>query len=287
METVITRTGGKTCFIGEERPLVIIGEKINPTGKKKLAEELIRGDSSLVRKYALSQTEAGAHILDVNVGAAGIEEEKILPQVVRVIMEAVDLPLAIDSANHKAIQEALKVYEGKAIVNSVTGEEKSLDTILPLIRKYKAVVIGLAFDKSGPVDDPYRRLSVAKKILKRAQEFGIAKQNVLIDCLARPVSVGNEAAKITLQTIGLVRQELEVNTVLGISNVSFGLPLRRFLNAAFLAMALAQGLTCAILDPTIKEIKRAWLAANLLAGYDKSAVRWIENYRADKLLQKR
>lgn len=287
IETIVSRTGGKSCFIGEGRPLVIIGERINPTGKKKLTGEILRGDSFLIKKYAVSQAKAGAHILDVNVGVAGMEEEKILPQAVRAVMEAADLPLSIDSSNPEAIREALKIYEGKALINSVTGEEKSLETILPLVKKYNAAVIGLAFDESGPANDPYKRLEVARKILKKAQDLKIARKDVLIDCLARPVSLENDAAKITLQTIGLIRQELKVNTVLGISNVSFGLPLRGLLNATFLAMAVALGLSCAILDPTAEEIKRTWLAANLLSGNDPFAAKWIENYRTDKSLQKK
>ena len=287
METIITRTKGKRCTIGDKHPLVIIGERINPTGKKKFAEELLAEDCSRVRKYALSQAEADAHIIDVNVGVAGIDEEKILPQAVKTVMETVDLPISIDSANPQAIQAALKVYRGKAIVNSVTGEEKSLDVVLPIVKKYDAVVIGLAYDEAGPTNDPYQRLEVARKILKKAQKFGIAQEDVLIDCLARPVSIEKDTAKITLQTIQLIREELRINTVLGISNVSFGLPERKFLNAAFLALAIAKGLTCAIIDPTIREMKKTVLAVNLLAGYDEFAAKWIESYRTNKFPPKK
>lgn len=282
METIITRTGGKSCVIGENRPLVIIGEKINPTGKKKFAKELLAGDFSRVRKYALSQAEAGAHIIDVNVGVAGINEEKALPKAVGIVMKAVNLPISIDSANPEAIQETLKVYKGKAIVNSVTGEEKSLDTLLPIVKKYNAAVIALTYDEAGPSNDPHTRLEVAKKIIKKARKVGIAKKDILTDCLARPVSLEKDAAKITLQTIRLISQELKINTVLGVSNVSFGLPDRKFINAAFLAMAAAQGLTCAIIDPTVIEMKKTLLAADLLSGKDEFAAEWIEYYRSNK-----
>lgn len=283
METIITRAGGKSCIIGDKHPLAIIGEKINPTGKKKFAEELLSGDFSRVKKFALSQAEAGAHIIDVNVGVAGIDEEKALPKAVGIVMDAVDLPISIDSANPKAIQAALKVYKGKPIVNSVTGEEQSLETLLPIVKKYNAVVIGLAYDEAGPSNDSHIRLEGAKKILRKAQKFGISREDVLIDCLARPISLEKDAAKISLQTIRLVGQELGIHTVLGISNVSFGLPDRKFINAAFLEMAIAQGLTCAIIDPTVKEMRKISLAANMLSGKDEFAAKWIEDYRTNKV----
>jgi len=281
LETIITRTGGKSCVIGDERLLVIIGEKINPTGKRRFAKELIAGDFSRIRKYALSQAEAGAHIIDVNVGVAGIDEEKALPQAIKIVMEAVDLPISIDSSNPKAIQTGLKAYKGKAVVNSVTGEEKSLETLLPIVKKNKAAVIGLAYDEAGPSNSPRKRLEVARKIIKRAQKHGISKKDVLIDCLARPASLEKDAAKITLQTIRLISQEIKINTILGVSNISFGLPDRKFINAAFLAMAAAQGLTCAIIDPTVIEIKKTLLAANLISGKDEFAADWIEYYRSN------
>jgi len=282
LETIITRTGGKSCVIGENHPLVIIGEKINPTGKKELAKELLAGDFSRVRKYALSQAEAGAHIIDVNVGVAGINEEKTLPRAVGIVMEAVDLPISIDSPNPEAIQAALSVYKGKAIVNSVTGEEKSLDTLLPIVKKYNAAVIALTFDEAGPSNDSLARLEVAKKIINKARKIGIAKKDILTDCLARPVSLEKDAAKTALQTIRLIGQELKINTVLGVSNISFGLPDRKYINAAFLAAAAAQGLTCAIIDPTVLEMKKTLLAADLLSGKDEFAARWIGHYRLNK-----
>ncbi|MFP4081501.1 MAG: dihydropteroate synthase [Candidatus Aminicenantes bacterium] len=279
---MVIRSQGKTIFIGDEHPLVIIGEKINPTGKKKLAHELLSEDFSKVRQYAIQQAEAGAHLIDVNVGTPGVDEEKILPQAVKVVMKAVDLPISIDSANPQALEAALCIYEGKALVNSVTGQEKSLNSILPMVKKHRAAVIGMAYDQRGPAVSPSQRLEVARKILRKAQELGISKENVLIDGLARPVSLEKEAASFSLQTIALLKQKLGINTVLGISNVSFGLPDRNSVNAAFLAMAAAQGLTCAILDPTVMEVKKTVLAANLLSGDDPAAAGWIEYYRAHK-----
>jgi 5-methyltetrahydrofolate--homocysteine methyltransferase len=282
LETIINRTKGKSCSIGNDLPLVIIGEKINPTGKKKFTKELLAGDYSRIREYAISQVNAGAHILDVNVGAAGIDEKNILPEAVRIVMEAVDIPLAIDSANPEAIQAALEVYKGKAIVNSVTGEKKSLEAVLPIVKKYNAAVIGLTFDEAGPANNSRIRLEVANRILKTAQEYGIAQEDVLIDCLVRPISLDKDAALLTLQTIRLIRQKLGINTILGISNVSFGLPDRKYLNAAFLAMAVASGLTCAIIDPTIAEVKKTLLAADLLSGFDEFASNWIKHYKINK-----
>lgn len=282
METIVTRTKGRSRSIGYGFPLAIIGEKINPTGKKKFTKELLAGDYSRIREYAISQVNAGAHILDVNVGAAGIDEINILPEAVGIVMEAVDVPLSIDSANPEAIQAALEVYKGKAIVNSVTGEKKSLEAVLPIVKKYNAAVIGLTFDEAGPANDTRIRVEVAKKILKKAQEYGIAQEDVLIDCLVRPVSLEKDAALLTLQTIRLIGQELGNNTILGISNVSFGLPDRKYLNAAFLAMAVASGLTCAIIDPTVTEVKKSLLVADLLSGYDEFASNWIEHYRISK-----
>jgi 5-methyltetrahydrofolate--homocysteine methyltransferase len=285
LETVLTRLKGKSSTIGYGLPLAVIGEKINPTGKKSLTKELLEGDFSKVREYAISQQKAGAHIIDVNVGAAGIDETKILPEAVRIVMEAVDIPLSIDSAQPEAIEAALEVYEGKAIINSVTGEKKSLEAVLPIAKKFNAAVIGLAFDEKGPANDARTRLEIAREILSKTQEFGIAQEDVLIDCLVRPVCVEANAAMVTLQTIRLVNQELRLNTVLGISNVSFGLPDRKNLNAAFLAMAVAEGLTCAIVDPTVTEVKKTILAADLISGKDAFASKWIEYYRMNKSMK--
>ncbi len=282
MKTILTRTKGKYIPIGNGHPLAIIGEKINPTGKEKFTNELLAGDLSRIREYAISQEKAGAHIIDINVGAAGIDETRILPEAVRIVMEAVDIPLSIDSANPEAIQAALGVYKGKAIINSVTGKKKSLEAVLPIAKMFNAAVIGLAFDEAGPANDSRTRFEVARKIIKRAQEYGIAQEDVFIDCLVRPVSLETEAALLTLQTIRLINRELKINTVLGISNISFGLLDRKNLNAAFLAMAVANGLNCAILDPTSAEVKKTILAVDLLSGYDTFASNWIEHYRSIK-----
>jgi len=279
LETIVTKTGGKRSLIGGERPLTVIGEKINPTGKRRLSEELLAGDFSTVREYAIAQAEAGADILDVNVGVPGIQEERVLPQAVKVIMDAVDLPISIDSANPRAIEAALKVYQGRPIVNSVTGEEKSLEILLPMVKEHDAVLIALTYDEEGPSNDPHKRLAVAQKILERAGELGIGEEDVIVDCLVRPVGVDRDAARLTLETLRLIKQKLGVNTVLGISNVSFGLPDRIWLNSVFLAMAIARGLNCAITDPTAPGIKKTLLAAELLLGHDEFATKWIQYYR--------
>ncbi|MDZ7260638.1 MAG: dihydropteroate synthase [candidate division KSB1 bacterium] len=280
---MVTRQGGKSVRIGTGMPLTIIGEKINPTGKKTFAEQLLAGDFSQIQEYAVSQVAAGAHILDVNLGVAGLDEVKALPEAVKIAMACTDVPLSIDTADPQAMAAALQIYEGKAILNSVTGEEVSLKAFLPLVKRYHTAVIALPYDESGPSDDPETRLKVAQKILHQAQEMDIPPEDVLIDGLARPVSLDKNMARIALETIRLLRENLGVNTVLGISNVSFGLPDRRFVNLTFLTLAVAMGLTCAITDPTVPEMKKALLANNLLLGYDEFAINWIGHFRESKL----
>lgn len=276
METIIS-SASRVVTIGGGRPTVIIGERINPTGRKRLAESLLAGDMSLIRKEAIAQVGAGAEIIDVNVGAAGVNEVKTLPLAVRTAREAVDAPLSIDTANPQALKAALEVYEGKALVNSVNGEEKSLGQVLPQVKEYGAAVIGLAMDEDGIPDDPVRRLEIAKKILSRAQDYDIPREDVIIDCLALTVGADHRAALVTLEAIKLVAEELEVNQTLGASNVSFGLPDRECINGAFLAMAIANGVTCPIADPV--RVRQAILAADLLLGRDEFAMRYIKCYR--------
>ncbi|MBC7237354.1 MAG: dihydropteroate synthase, partial [Chloroflexi bacterium] len=240
METRI-RSKTREVIIGPDHPTVIIGERINPTGKKRLAESLVARDMSRVRQLAESQVADGAAVLDVNVGAVGVDEVEVLPMAVKAVMEVTDVPLCIDSANPQALRAALEVYEGKALINSVNGEEASLARVLPLAKEYGAAVIGLAMDDDGIPADPERRVAIAKKIVERAEALGIPRQDVLIDCLALSVCTDGNAAKVTLQAIRSVRQELGVNMTLGASNVSFGLPDREAINNAFLAMAIAAG----------------------------------------------
>jgi len=275
--TTVLSSASRTVAIGRDRPTVIIGERINPTGKRRLAEGLLAGDMSPVAREALAQVEAGADVIDINVGAAGVDEVKTLPLAVRAAREAVDVPFSLDSANPEALRAALEVYLGKALVNSVSGEEGSLSRVLPLVKEYGAAVIGLPMDEGGIPSDPIKRLEIAERIVARAESCGISKQDVIIDCLALTVGADHRAALVSLEAVRLVAQELGVNQTLGASNVSFGLPDREVINAAFLAMAIANGVTCPILDAA--KARPTILAVDLLLGRDEYAMRYIRHYR--------
>lgn len=276
METRVSSVT-KEAIIGGERPAVLIGERINPTGKKKLAAALEVGDLELVRKEALAQVQAGADILDVNVGAAGVDEATLLPQAMQAVMEVVDVPLCIDSSSPKALEAALKVYRGKPLINSVTGEERSLEGVLPLVEEYGAAVIGLVMDDEGIPNDADRRVNIARKIVERAQALGIPREDVIIDCLALTVGADSRAGLVAIEAIRKVKAELGVNLTLGTSNISFGLPDRDLLNSAFLAIAIAAGVTCPIVD--VAKVRPTILAADLVLGRDKYAMRYIKVYR--------
>lgn len=276
MKTIVS-SEVKEVIIGNERPTVLIGERINPTGKKKLAAALQAGDLGLVRKEALSQVQAGADILDVNVGVAGVDEVALLPQVVQAVMEAVDVPLCLDSGNPKVLEAALKVYRGKPLINSVTGEERSLEEVLPLVKGYGAAVIGLTMDDEGISKDADQRVAIAYKIAERAEALGIPHEDLIIDCLALTVGADSKAGLVTIEAIRKVKAELGVNLTLGCSNVSFGLPDRDLLNSAFLAIAIAAGVTCPIVD--VAKVRPMVLAADLALGRDEYAMRYIEAYR--------
>jgi 5-methyltetrahydrofolate--homocysteine methyltransferase len=278
MKTTVS-SATKTVTIGDGQPTVIIGERINPTGKKKLAAALLESNLEVVRQEAIQQVAAGADILDVNVGVAGVDEVALLPEAVKIVMEAVDVPLCIDSANPEALQAALEVYQGKPIVNSVNSEEASLERILPLVRQYDAVVIGLCMDDEGiPENDPDRRLAIAQKIISRAEALDIPREDVLIDCLALTVGANDKAGLVTLEAIRKVRAELGVNTTLGASNVSFGLPDRELLNGVFLGICIAAGLNCPIVDAA--KVRPSILAADLALGKDSYSQRYLKGYRA-------
>jgi 5-methyltetrahydrofolate--homocysteine methyltransferase len=269
METKLKGTG-KPVIIADGRPTVVLGERINPTGKKKLAAALLAGDLEVVRQEALAQ------------GAAGVDEVSLLPRAVRLAMETVSVPIVIDTPNGEALAAALAAHkelnpEGKPLVNSVNGEEACLGRVLPLVAKYGTAVIGLCMDEQGIPATPEGRLAVAAKILGRAEAMGIGREDVLIDCLALTVGADSEAARKTLEAIRLVKAELGVNTALGASNVSFGLPEREVLNGAFLAMAIAAGLNCAIVDAA--KVRPFILAADLVLGHDQYAMRYIRAFR--------
>lgn len=276
METGISSIT-REVIIGDGHPTALIGERINPAGRKKLQEALKRGDLEMVQREALSQAEAGADILDVSVGTFGVDEVKLLPEAVQLVIETVDLPLCIDSAYPKAMEAALKVYKGKPLVNSVTGEEHSLARVLPLVKDYGAAVIGLVQDDEGIPKNSERRLAITRKIVERAESAGISRRNILIDCLTFAVGADPTSGSIVIDTIRKIKAELGVNLTLGASNVSFGLPDRSLLNKAFVAMAIAAGVTCLIVD--VAQVRSAVLAADLIMGRDRRARRYIEAYR--------
>jgi 5-methyltetrahydrofolate--homocysteine methyltransferase len=278
MDTVL-RSRSKTVTIGADRPFCIIGERINPTGRKAFAEQLRAGDLSTVTADALAQVEAGADMLDVNAGIPLVDEPSLLKDMLRTVQDAVDAPICIDSSVIEALEAGLSVYEGRALVNSVTAEDERLEEILPLVARHGAAVIGLANDETGIPETPQKRLECATRIVHAAQDHGIAVEDVVIDPLAMTVGADTEAVTITLETIRLIRRELGVNMCLGASNVSFGLPQRHVLNAAFLPMAMAAGLTSAIMS-TAPVCVEAVRAADLLLGHDPWGASWIAAHRA-------
>jgi methanogenic corrinoid protein MtbC1/uroporphyrinogen-III decarboxylase len=274
METTV-RSATKTVVIGPRHPLIIIGERLNPTGRKKLAQALEKGALDLVQSEATKQVEEGAHILDVNVGVSGIDEPRMLKEAILAIREVTDVPLCIDSALPKALEAGLEVYEGKALVNSVNGEELKLKQILPLVKEHGAAVIGLTMDDRGIPKQAERRLEIARKIVERAEQVGIPREDVIIDPLAMAVSADYQAGLETIKALQLIRDELGVNQTLGLSNISFGLPERASINAVFLAMAVLSGLTCPIVDPTVWEMRKALLVSDMLLGKDEYCMNYI------------
>jgi 5-methyltetrahydrofolate--homocysteine methyltransferase len=277
METVL-RSRGATVVIGPEQPFCVIGERINPTGRKVFAEALRNGDLSTVVTDTEAQVAAGANVLDVNAGIPLVDEADLLARMLRTVQDTADVPICIDSSVIEALEAGLSVYEGKPLVNSVTGEDERLEEILPLVARHGAAVIGLANDETGIPETPQQRLDIARKIVQAAGDHGIPAEDVVIDPLAMTVGADTEAVTTTLKTISLLRDELGVNMCLGASNVSFGLPQRHALNAAFLPMAMAAGLTSAIMStaPVVVEGVRA---ADLLLGHDPWGARWIAAHR--------
>jgi len=277
-ETIIS-SKSKTVIIGPDRPFIIIGERINPTGRKVLAREMAAGDFSRVIKDALAQVEAGAHMLDVNAGIPMADEPAIMAEAIRVVQSVTDVPIAIDSSVVAALESGLEVYEGKALVNSVTGEDERLETVLPLVKKYGAAVIGISNDDAGISENPDVRFEVAKKIVEQAMDHGIPKEDIIIDPLIMPIGAVPYAGRQVLHILRRLRAELGVNSTGGGSNVSFGLPGRVGINAAFLAMAIGGGLTSAITNPLEAEMMRAIMAADVLTGNDKNCMAWIRANR--------
>ena len=269
----------REVVIGFDRPFTIIGERINPTGRKLLAEEMKAGDFSRVERDAIAQVEAGAHMLDVNAGIPLADEPAILARTVQLVQSLVDVPLSIDSSIVEALEAGLAVYQGKALVNSVTGEEERLERVLPLIRRYGAAVVAISNDDTGISEDPDVRFEVARRIVERAADHGIPREDVIVDPLVMPIGAMSTAGQQVFRLVRRLREELGVNTTCGASNVSFGMPDRERINAAFLPMAIASGLTSAITNPLAGEVKAAIMAADVLMGNDQDAARWIRAHR--------
>ena len=282
MAEAITTTVGSAAqnvFISRQLPTAIIGERINPTGRKKLQQELKAGNFDTVKADALAQIEAGATILDVNAGVPQADESALLVHMVEVLTELSDVPLCIDTANVKALEAALGVYSGKALVNSVNGEEEKLETILPLIKQYDAAVIGLTMDDEGIPKTVEKRIEIAGKIIDRAAKFGIGLEDIVIDPLAMSMGADDQAGKMALDAVEAIFNAFGVNITMGCSNVSFGIPDRELINGAFLAMAIRCGLTCPITNPLLAEVVTSILAADLSMGRDEFATNWIGAYR--------
>jgi 5-methyltetrahydrofolate--homocysteine methyltransferase len=268
-------------MIGPERPFTIIGERINPTGRKLLAVEMAAGNFDRVHNDAIAQVEAGAHMLDVNAGIPMADEPAILAQAIQLVQSITDVPISIDSSIIAALERGLEVYQGKPLVNSVTGEEERLEAVLPLVKKYGAAVIGISNDETGISEDPNVRFAVAQKIVERALDYGIPREDVVIDPLVMPIGAMRYAGQQVFHIVRRCREELGVNTCCGASNVSFGLPNRAPLNAAFLAMAIGAGLTSAITNPIEPEIRQSILAADVMMGHDENCTTWIAANRKE------
>ena len=277
-DTVIS-SATREVVIGFDRPFVIIGERINPTGRKILAAEMAAGDFSRVEADARAQVEAGAHMLDVNAGIPLADEPAILARAVQLVQSITDVPLSIDSSIVAALEAGLAVYKGKPLVNSVTGEEDRLETVLPLVRKYGAAVVAISNDETGISQDPNVRFAVAKKIVERAADHGIPVCDIVVDPLVMPIGAINQTGVQVMRLVHRLRTELKVNTTCGASNVSFGLPQRNGVNAAFLTMAIGAGMTSAITNPMHDEIVRACMAADVMMGHDPDCMQWIRRFR--------
>jgi 5-methyltetrahydrofolate--homocysteine methyltransferase len=276
METKIT-SAGKEVIISYDRPTVLIGERINPAGKKKLVESLKAGNMDIVRKEAIEQVKAGADILDVNVTILGMDETLVLPQAIKAVMEVTDVPICIDTVNPEALKAALRVYKGKPLINSVNGEEKSLSRVLPLVKEYGAAVVGLTQDDNGIPKNSATRVAIAEKIVNRAEQMGIPREDIVIDCLALAIGADPLSTVTALETIRELRVRLGINMTLGASNISFGMPDRILINSSYLAMIIAAGVTCPVVD--VAKIREYVLAIDLLLNKDKRARRYIQAFR--------
>jgi 5-methyltetrahydrofolate--homocysteine methyltransferase len=279
MTDTIVSSATKEVVIGFARPFVIIGERINPTGRKILAAEMSAGDFTRVEADARAQVEAGAHMLDVNAGIPLADEPAILARAIQLVQSITDVPLSIDSSIVAALEAGLAVYKGKALVNSVTGEDERLEAVLPLVKKYGAAVIAISNDETGISEDPDVRYAVAKKIVERAMDHGIPACDVVVDPLVMPIGAINQAGVQVMRLLHRLRTELKVNTSCGASNISFGLPNRDGINSAFLTMAMGAGMTSAITNPMHVEVIKAVMGADVMLGHDPDCARWIRRFR--------
>jgi 5-methyltetrahydrofolate--homocysteine methyltransferase len=279
MTDTVLSSAAREVAIGFERPFVVIGERINPTGRKKLAAEMAAGDFSTVIADALAQVEAGAQMLDVNAGIPLADEPAILAEAVTLVQSITDVPLSIDSSIVAALEAGLSVYRGKALVNSVTGEEERLESVLPLVARHGAAVVAITNDETGISEDPDVRFAVAKRIVERAADHGIGREDVVVDPLVMPIGAMRTAGRQVFSLVRRLREELGVNTTCGASNVSFGLPNRHALSATFLSMAIASGMTSAITSPLHPEVMAAVMGADVMMGHDDNCGRWISTFR--------
>jgi 5-methyltetrahydrofolate--homocysteine methyltransferase len=279
MTHTVISSATKEVVIGFDRPFVMIGERINPTGRKLLAEEMKNGDFSRVEADALAQVAAGAHMLDVNAGIPLADEPALLARAVQLVQSVTDVPLSIDSSIIAALEAGLSVYKGKALVNSVTGEDEVLERVLPLVAKYGAAVVAISNDETGISQDPNVRFEVAKKIVQRAADHGIPASDVVVDPLVMPIGAMGTAGRQVFALLRRLVTELKVNTTCGASNVSFGLPNRNHITGTFLAMAISNGMSSAIMNPLHPEVKNMVMAADVLSGNDQDCAAWIRANR--------
>jgi 5-methyltetrahydrofolate--homocysteine methyltransferase len=279
MTTTVVSSASKEVRIGFDERFVIIGERINPTGRKILSEEMKAGDYSRVEADALAQVAAGAQMLDVNAGIPLADEPAILAKAIQLVQSVTDVPISIDSSIIEALEAGLAVYQGKALVNSVTGEDEVLERVLPLVARYGAAVVAISNDETGISEDPDERFAVAKKIVERAADYGIPYSDVIVDPLVMPIGAINSAGLQVMHIVRRLREELKVNTTCGASNVSFGLPNRNGINASFLNMAIAAGMTSAITSPLHPEVMQAVRGADVMMGHDPDCTHWIRAYR--------
>jgi len=280
-ETVLRSHAGHDVVIGDAQPFVIIGERINPTGRQKLAEQLKVGNYDTVRADALTQVAAGARVLDLNAGIPGFDEVAMLSKMVTIVNETVDAPICIDSSTPEALEAAVPLAGGKVLINSVTAEQHSMDRLLPLVAEHGTAVIGMANDETGISMDPDARFAAAAKIVENAERHGIARADVIIDPLAMPIGAAPDAGTAMVRTMTRIREELGVNLSCGASNISFGMPARHEIDAAFLTLMIANGMNTAITNPLHRPVKKAILAADLLLGHDEYGAVWIRDHRAE------